>query len=125
MRLAAAELMAFVPVRDVARARAFYEDVLGCTVESSDDYGAMLRSHGVALRLARVEGDERTPGTVLGWTVADIAEAVRSLVADGVAFTHYDGMDQDEAGIWTAPSGDRVAWFADSEGNTLSVTQMA
>jgi hypothetical protein len=40
-----------------------------------------------------------------------------------VPFTRYDGMSQDEDGIWTAPSGDRVAWFADPDGNNLSLTQ--
>jgi catechol 2,3-dioxygenase-like lactoylglutathione lyase family enzyme len=125
MGLASAELEAFVPVGGVARARNFYEGVLGCEVLSTDDYGAMLRSQGTALRLARVEGDSRPPYTVLGWIVPDIQEAVQSLAATDVAFRRYEGMGQDELGIWIAPSGDRVAWFADSEGNTLSVTQMA
>jgi predicted enzyme related to lactoylglutathione lyase len=34
----------------------------------------------------------------------------------------YDGMDQDARGIWMTPGGDRVAWFADPDGNTLSLT---
>ena len=45
--------------------------------------------------------------------------------AKGVRFTRYDGMGQDEAGIWTTPSGDRVAWFTDPDGNTLSLTTLA
>jgi hypothetical protein len=40
----------------------------------------------------------------------------------GIEFTRYDGMTQDDLGIWTAPSGDRVAWFKDPDGNTLSLT---
>ncbi len=53
----------------------------------------------------------------------DIAATVAALTAKGVRFNRYPGMDQDAGGIWTAPSGDRVAWFTDPDGNTLSLTQ--
>ena len=77
------------------------------------------------IRLAKVDDFERPPYTVVGWGVASIEEAVRTLMAAGVDPHRYDGMGQDDLGIWTAPSQDRVAWFSDSEGNTLSVTQSA
>jgi catechol 2,3-dioxygenase-like lactoylglutathione lyase family enzyme len=118
-----AELMAFVPVRDVARATSFYGDVLGCTLESADDYGAMLTFGPTRLRLARVDDTEPPPYTALGFVVPAIAPAVRALTASGVEFRRYEGMGQDDLGVWVAPSGDQVAWFADSEGNTLSLTQ--
>jgi len=60
---------------------------------------------------------------VLGWRVGDIAASVQDLAARGVTFLRYDGMNQDEDGIWTTPTGARVAWFADPDGNTLSLTQ--
>jgi catechol 2,3-dioxygenase-like lactoylglutathione lyase family enzyme len=63
--------------------------------------------------------------TIAGWRVGDIAATVRALEAKGVRFTRYDGMDQDELGIWTAPGGDKVAWFTDPDGNTLSLTEFA
>jgi predicted enzyme related to lactoylglutathione lyase len=122
MGLEAAELMAFVPVSDVARACAFYVGVLGCVVRHADDYGAQLESGGRAMRLARVESDP-PPYTVVGWSVASIADTVHALADAGVAFRRYEGMDQDDLGIWATPGGDHVAWFADSEGNTLSLTQ--
>ena len=53
----------------------------------------------------------------------DIAAAVRGLAAKGVVFTRYEGMDQDENGVWTTPGGEQVAWFPDPDGNTLSLTQ--
>ena len=61
--------------------------------------------------------------TVLGWRVTDIVAAVRDLTARGVAFLRYEGISQDEHGIWTAPSGAQVAWFTDPDGNVLSLTQ--
>jgi catechol 2,3-dioxygenase-like lactoylglutathione lyase family enzyme len=122
--LESAELLSFVPVRNVGRARAFYESVLGCTVSESDDYGCMLEWRGARLRLARV-GDDAPSYTVLGWVVPSIEDAVRSLVGAGVEFRSFEGMGQDALGIWAAPSGDQVAWFGATEGNTLSLTQEA
>ena len=61
--------------------------------------------------------------TVLGWRVADIEAVVRDLSARGVAFSRFDGMDQDDNGIWTSPGGAKVAWFTDPDGNLLSLTQ--
>jgi hypothetical protein len=62
---------------------------------------------------------------VLGWTVADIAASVRNLVDRGVSFQRYDGMEQDDLGIWTTPDGSFVAWFKDPDDNVLSLTQYA
>jgi hypothetical protein len=56
---------------------------------------------------------------VAGWQVPDIAEAMAALAERGVTGLRFDGMDQDDLGVWTAPGGDRVAWFADPDGNTL------
>ena len=41
----------------------------------------------------------------------------------GVEFRRYEGMGQDEAGVWTTPDGAQVAWFADPDGNMLSLTR--
>ena len=60
--------------------------------------------------------------TVLGWAVTDIARTVQNLVERGVAF-RFDGLIQDDLRIWTAPSGDRIAWFPDPASNTLSLTE--
>jgi catechol 2,3-dioxygenase-like lactoylglutathione lyase family enzyme len=120
-----ADLMAFVPVTDLARARQFYEGTLGLEVRQADDFGCMLSANGTTLRLAQVDDYQRPAFTVLGWQVASIEEAVAALAGAGITMQRYEGMEQDEVGIWRAPSGDRVAWFPDSEGNNLSVTEPA
>jgi len=74
------------------------------------------------LRVTPVPGYDPVPFTIAGWSVPDITAAVRALAASGVTFTRYDGMAQDELGIWTAPGGDRVAWFTDPDRNNLSLT---
>ena len=85
----------------------------------------MLDAHGTTLRVTAVPEVARGGCTVLGWRVADIITEVRGLAARGVSFLRYDGMSKDEHGIWTAPGGAKVAWFADPDGNTLSLTQDA
>ncbi|HEY6791637.1 MAG TPA: hypothetical protein VI365_30420 [Trebonia sp.] len=65
------------------------------------------------------------PFTIAGWKVPDIDATVRALTDVGIEFARYDGMTQDDLGIWTSPNGDRVAWFKDPDGNTLSLTTFA
>ena len=121
--LESSDLVAFVAATDLDRARDFYEQTLGLPVLEQNDFACVLDAHGTMLRVTAVHQVARAGYTVLGWHVTDIAAAVRDLAGRGVAFLRYDGMDQDEQGIWTAPSGARVAWFADPDGNTLSLTQ--
>lgn len=75
------------------------------------------------LRRTPVPDLQPQPFTVAGWAVADIDAEVDALVSTGVRLNSYDGMEQDERGIWTTPGGDRVAWFCDPFSNTLSLTQ--
>jgi catechol 2,3-dioxygenase-like lactoylglutathione lyase family enzyme len=123
--LAGAPFIGFIPVRDIFEARGFYARVLGFRVVEDTPFAVVLDANGTMLRLTLVPGLSVQPFTIAGWRVADIAATVRDLEARGVRFTRYDGMDQDELGIWTAPGGDRVAWFTDPAGNTLSLTTFA
>lgn len=118
-----ARLIAFVPTTDLARARAFYAEILGLRVTDESPYACVFDAGGTMLRLTPVRKLSKVRYTVLGWGVVDIAATVAALTAAGVAFVSFRGMDVDEAGIWTAPGGDRVAWFEDPDGNLLSVTQ--
>ena len=121
--LESSELVAFVAATDLRRARAFYEQTLGLPVLEHDDFACVLDAHGTTLRVTAVREVARGGYTVLGWRVTDIVAAVRDLAARGVTFLRYAGMNQDEHGIWTAPSGAQVAWFTDPDGNVLSITQ--
>ena len=123
--LGSSELVAFAATADLRRAREFYEQVLGLTVTQDTDFACVFDARGTMLRVTAVEQVARPGYTVLGWRVADIEATARELAARGVRFTRYDGMDQDENGVWTTPGGDQVAWFSDPDGNTLSLTQFA
>jgi predicted enzyme related to lactoylglutathione lyase len=48
-----------------------------------------------------------------------------SLQEKGISFLRYEGMGQDDPGVWPAPGGARVAWFEDPDGNVLSLTAQA
>ena len=79
--------------------------------------------HGTVLRVTRVDEVVPAPYTVLGWEVSNIEEVVKWLQKRGVAFEKYPFVQDKELGIWTAPTGDKVAWFKDPDGNVLSVSQ--
>jgi len=60
----------------------------------------------------------------VGWHVVDVHEAVELLLKRGIIFNRYPGLSQDEQGIWTTPDGNKIAWFTDLDGNTLSLTEI-
>ncbi|HYE47889.1 MAG TPA: VOC family protein [Caulobacter sp.] len=122
----AAVPVAFVNVADRDRALGFYRDVLGLTVKSSDGFGDFLSfTDGAVVRLTALPGYTASPYPMIGWNVPDIAAAVAALTAKGVKMTIYEGMGQDATGVWTSPDGaSKVAWFADPDGNVLSLAQV-
>jgi catechol 2,3-dioxygenase-like lactoylglutathione lyase family enzyme len=117
-------IVAFLATRAGRRARAFYENTLGLSVVSDDDYALALDAGGIMLRIQKVSSFEPHPFTALGWHVSDIGTTVEMLCAAGVAFERFAGLDQDERGVWRSPGGALVAWFKDPDGNTLSLTQL-
>ena len=88
-----------------------------------DPYAVALDVNGTMLRVTAVPKHTPASHTVCGWRVDDIAAAAQDLTERGVSFVRYDGMEQDELGVWAAPSGAKVAWFSDADGNVLSLTQ--
>ena len=119
------ELVAFLATRDAARARAFYEGVLGLSLVEDSGFALVFDARGTRLRIQKVDELRPHPFTALGWQVPRIDEVVDHLAHKGVTFERFPGMDQDARGIWQSPSGARVAWFKDPDGNTLSVTEPA
>lgn len=117
-----AKVVAFVATADGARARAFYESTLGLRVVADDDFAIAIDAGGTAIRVAKVGSVVAAPYTVLGFHVSDIAASVRALRDRGVTFERYPWFEQDDLGVWTAPSGTRVAWFKDPDGNVLSLS---
>ena len=121
--LGSQELVAFVATRDPIRAKEFYRDTLGLPLFSEDEFAIVFDATGAMLRVTRVQELAAAKYTVLGWRVRDIVQTAKDLQKAHVTLERYPGMQQDEFGIWNSPSGARVAWFKDPDGNTLSITQ--
>jgi|ERR1700728_3023336 len=123
-RLGKYNIIGFVTIVDVARAREFYRDTLGLRLVSEEPpYALVFDANGIMLRLGMGKERPSVPGTVLGWQVPDITEAVTELEQAGVRFERYDFLKQDAHGIWTSPTGARVVWFKDPDGNVLSLSE--
>jgi catechol 2,3-dioxygenase-like lactoylglutathione lyase family enzyme len=123
--LGSTNIIAFVPIKDSQKSRAFYEGILGLRFVKDDGFALVLDANGIMVRAAKMKDFTPAQFTVLGWQVSDIENVVRELTKKGVHFEIFGFFKQDELGIWTAPTGDKVAWFKDPDGNTLSVSQHA
>ncbi len=117
------KIVAFVPTRDSEKARAFYEGVLGLRFIKDDGFALVLDANGIMVRVAKVPEFQPMQFTILGWEVSGIEKMVSGLQEKGVHFEIFGFFEQDKLGIWTAPTGDKVAWFKDPDGNILSLSQ--
>ena len=118
------KVMAFVATRDPDRAKIFYRDTLGLRLVAEQlPFALVFDANGTMLRVTIVREIVVAPYTVLGWEVPDIAATARELTTAGVKLERYPGMPQDDLAIWTSPSGAKVAWFKDPDGNVLGMTQ--
>jgi catechol 2,3-dioxygenase-like lactoylglutathione lyase family enzyme len=124
--LGSMEIVAFVPTRNREKAREFFERMLGLRFVSDDRFALVFDANGVNVRVVDVSGVadfKPAPFTILGWSVSDIEKTVKGLQKKGVKFERFPGMEQDQLGVWSSPSGAKVAWFKDPDGNVLSVTE--
>lgn len=104
-------------------AKRFYGDLLGFHLVEEDQFAITYQGGGIDLRLNKVPALTPQPFTALGWRVPDVRAAARDLAARGVRFERFEGMDQDEFGVWTPPGGAAgVCWFKDPDGNLLSLS---
>jgi catechol 2,3-dioxygenase-like lactoylglutathione lyase family enzyme len=113
------------PARDLARARAWYADRLGLTTDQEEAEALLYRNGEDRLFLLVSSPDAGTAQHQLAaWVVEDLDAEVAELHARGVVFEEYDlpGL-RTVNGIARTPVG-RAAWFKDSEGNALTITQL-
>jgi catechol 2,3-dioxygenase-like lactoylglutathione lyase family enzyme len=113
----------FLATANAERSRAFYQGVLGLDFVVDEPPALVFQVGHSMLRIQKVDHVQTVPYTVMGWCVSNIRQTVQHLRAAGVVFQRYEGMNQDEDGIWHAPSGAFVAWFRDPDGHVLSLTQ--
>jgi catechol 2,3-dioxygenase-like lactoylglutathione lyase family enzyme len=118
-------LVGFLATSDSAKARAFFEGALGLTFAGEDERHVAFRWPTGRLRLNKTDKVAPPHGTALGWVVPDVRAAVRELAARGVMIERFEGMTQDELGVWSPEPGADVAWFKDPDGNLLSLSHWA
>lgn len=116
-------LTAFLATAHPARCKMFYAKTLGLRLVDEDEFAIVFDVAGVPLRIQKVGKLRPHPFTSLGWRVRGIRRVVTGLTKKGVVFERYPFMEQDEWGVWLAPSGTKVAWFKDPDGNVLSVSE--
>src|SRR5450432_3012051 len=98
--LGSTNIVAFIPTSDAAKARAFYEGVLGLRFVKDDGFALVLDANGIMVRVAK--SPKFTPAlfTILGWQVTQIEKVVAELQAKGVQFERFGFFEQDALGIW-------------------------
>ena len=120
-----------LPAQDLNRAKAFYADKLGLEPSEERPGGLLYRCAGGEFALFQSAGASPGSFTQMGWTVDDIEATVAELRRRGVIFEEYDlpglttvnGIAEIAGNYPSKGSGERGAWFRDSEGNLLGIGQ--
>ena len=117
-----AKVVAFIYTRDTAKAKAFYGNTLGFALKSEDRFASVFDLNGTELRIVHIADHVAHAHPVFGWEVPDITATIKALRAHGVTMNIYDGMGQDDMGVWTSPDGKtKVAFFNDPDSNGLTL----
>ena len=120
MDLAASQVTVMLPVRDLARARRFYEERLGLAAgEARPDGKFVYRCAGTELALFPREEGTKAEHTAVSFRVADISAAVAELEGRGVVFADYDLPGLRTVDHVCVLGSEKAAWFEDPEGNLL------
>lgn len=120
-----AKLVAFLATVDAARARTFYQETLGLNLVEDSPFALVFEAGETMLRIQKVEKLSPHPFTALGWETPDLAAMIESLRKRGVTCELFAGLDQNADAIWQSPSGAKIAWFRDPDGNLLSLTEFS
>jgi catechol 2,3-dioxygenase-like lactoylglutathione lyase family enzyme len=113
----------FLATANAERSRNFYQRMLGLDFVADEPMSLVFQVGHSMLRIQKADHVRPAPYTAMGWSVSDIRRTVRHLRGAGIVFQRYEGMNQDDDGIWRAPSGAWAAWFRDPDDHVLSLTQ--
>ena len=119
-----APLYAYLPARDIARARRFYEDTLGFRPRQEIAGGIVYAfGNGTAAFLYATPNAGTSKASQAFWQVDDLEREVAALKVRGVVFEDYEiPGEKSPSGVITA-GGAAAAWFKDSEGNILALIE--
>ena len=116
-------MYAYIPAKDVPRARQFYEHKLGFKPRAETPGGVVYEfANGTACFLYETPNAGTSQASQAFWQVDDVEREVAELKGRGVVFETYDMPDMDANNISTG-GGAKAAWFKDTEGNILAIVQ--
>ena len=122
--LASSEVTCMLPVKDLDRARRFYEEQLALKPEGLRPDGKFVyRVGGTCLALFPKAEGTKAEHTAISFRVADIEAAIAALKGRGVRFADYDFPDFKTVGHVCVLGSEKAAWFSDPEGNILCLHQ--
>jgi catechol 2,3-dioxygenase-like lactoylglutathione lyase family enzyme len=122
--LGKADAMPMIAVKDLDRARKFYEDTLGLkTDEDWGGEGVTLKSGDTLVNVYRSQFAGTNKATALTFEVGDIDKEISELKDKGIFFEHYDLPGLEQRGDCYVGDGMKTAWFKDPDGNVLSLVQ--
>ena len=117
-------LYSYIPAKDVARARRFYEGKLGFKPKQELAGGIVYEFGGkTACFLYPTPNAGTSRASQAFWQVDDVEREVADLKARGVAFENYDGPGKKSPSGVTTAGGAKAAWFKDTEGNILAIIE--
>ena len=118
-----ATIHVYLPAADLSCARKFYEDVLGLTPKEEYAGGVFYECGGAVAFLYPTPNAGTSKASQAYWDVADVEAEVADLKARGVTFEEYDIPGMPMRNSIVTGGGAKTAWFKDTEGNILAVSQ--
>lgn len=118
-------LYAYLPAKNLERARRFYEEKLGLVPTSLNNGGVTYEfAGGTAAFLYPTDNAGTSKASQAFWSVEDVDREIAELKARGVVFERYDDMPGERSSEGAVIAGGaKAAWFKDSEGNILALIQ--
>ena len=118
-------LYAYLPARDLDRARRFYEETLGFVPKSVNNGGVTYEfAGGTAAFLYPTANAGTSKASQAFWSVEDVDREIAELKTRGIVFERYDDMPGERSSEGAVIAGGaKAAWFKDSEGNILAIIQ--
>jgi predicted enzyme related to lactoylglutathione lyase len=117
-------MYAYIPAKDMARARKFYEEKVGLKPSQETNGGVVYEfGRGTACFLYPTPNAGTSQASQAFWSVADVGREIEALKARGVVFEDYDMPGEKSAAGAITAGGAKAAWFKDSEGNIMALIQ--
>ena len=119
------EVHTVLPAADVERARRFYRDKLG--LEPDEEHGGVTlvyHAPGGTFEIYETPNAGTAQNTQMGWVTDDLDGEMSVMRSNGIVFEEYDFPDMKTVNGVAEMEGLRSAWFRDSEGNFICVSEM-